>query len=69
MHAEIAGAGLSGLVLASALARTGWTVRVHEKSSELREIGAGIYLWENGLRALEAIGAYEAVTARAERLD
>ncbi|MCK8613817.1 FAD-dependent oxidoreductase [Gordonia sp. C13] len=69
MHAEIAGAGLSGLVLASALARNGWTVRIHEKTGELREIGAGIYLWENGLRALESIGAYDTVVARAERLD
>ena len=56
-HVEIAGAGLSGLTAAAAFAKAGWSVRVHEKSSELREIGAGIYLWENGLRALEEIGA------------
>jgi 2-polyprenyl-6-methoxyphenol hydroxylase-like FAD-dependent oxidoreductase len=67
-HAEIAGAGLAGLTVASVLAQSGWSVRVHEKASELREIGAGIYLWENALRALESIGAYDAVTSTAERV-
>ncbi|KQZ03694.1 FAD-dependent monooxygenase [Microbacterium sp. MEC084] len=65
-HVEIAGAGLSGLTAAAAFAKAGWSVRVHEKSSELREIGAGIYLWENGLRALEEIGAYDTVVAEGE---
>jgi 2-polyprenyl-6-methoxyphenol hydroxylase-like FAD-dependent oxidoreductase len=41
MHAEIAGAGISGLTAAAALAKAGWRVRVHERSEELREIGAG----------------------------
>jgi 2-polyprenyl-6-methoxyphenol hydroxylase-like FAD-dependent oxidoreductase len=68
-HAEIAGAGLSGLTMASALALRGWSVRVHERGRELREIGAGIYLWENALRALEAVGAYEAVAAAGERIN
>lgn len=56
-HAEIAGAGIAGLTTATALARQGWSVRVHERGEELREIGAGIFLWENALRVLEAIGA------------
>jgi 2-polyprenyl-6-methoxyphenol hydroxylase-like FAD-dependent oxidoreductase len=67
-HIEVAGAGLAGLTAAAALARRGWSVRVHERSPELREIGAGIYLWENALRALEAVGAYDAVAARGERI-
>jgi 2-polyprenyl-6-methoxyphenol hydroxylase-like FAD-dependent oxidoreductase len=65
-HAEIAGAGIAGLTTATVLARRGWTVRVHEKAQELREIGAGIFMWENGLRALEEIGAYDDATRRAE---
>ncbi|WP_396642385.1 FAD-dependent oxidoreductase [Microbacterium sp.] len=65
-HAEIAGAGLAGLTAAAALGRLGWSVRVHERGTELREIGAGIYMWENGLRALEAVGAYSAAVANAE---
>jgi 2-methyl-3-hydroxypyridine 5-carboxylic acid dioxygenase len=41
-HAEIAGAGIAGLTAATVLAQRGWSVRVHEKGRELREIGAGI---------------------------
>jgi 2-polyprenyl-6-methoxyphenol hydroxylase-like FAD-dependent oxidoreductase len=59
-HAEIAGAGFAGLTAACALAQRGWTVRVHERADRLRTTGAGIYIYENGLRVLEAIGAYEA---------
>ncbi|OCB07847.1 monooxygenase [Mycolicibacterium porcinum] len=68
-HVEIAGAGLAGLTAAAALANRGWSVRVHEKGRELREIGAGIYLWENALRALEAVGAYDDVVAQGERIN
>ena len=68
-RAEIVGAGLVGLTLACALARRNWIVRVHERAPELREIGAGIYLWENALRALEDIDAFAEATARAEHMD
>ena len=61
MHAEIAGAGFAGLAAALALRRRGWSVRVHEKEAELRAFGAGIFIWENGQRVLQAIGAYEDV--------
>ena len=64
-HAEVAGACLSGLMAATRLAQHGWNVRLHERSSELRMFGAGIWLWENGLRSLEAAGALEAAVARA----
>ena len=57
LHAEIAGAGFSGLAVATALARRGWSVRVHERSPEVREFGAGIWIWDNGVRVLDAIGA------------
>ena len=60
-HAEIAGAGFAGLVAATALCQRGWTATVHESSSALRAFGAGIFIWENGLRVLNAIGAYECV--------
>jgi len=59
-HAEIAGAGFAGLTAACALAQRGWSVRVHERGEELRTAGAGIYIYENGLRVLEAVGAYDA---------
>src|SRR5439155_18543209 len=58
-HAEIAGAGFAGLAAACALAQRGWSVRVHERGQRLRTTGAGIYIYENGLRVLTALGAYE----------
>jgi 2-polyprenyl-6-methoxyphenol hydroxylase-like FAD-dependent oxidoreductase len=64
-HAEIAGAGFAGLTAACALARRGWSVRVHERAEKLRTTGAGIYIYENGLRVLEAVGAYDAAVAGA----
>jgi 2-polyprenyl-6-methoxyphenol hydroxylase-like FAD-dependent oxidoreductase len=68
-RAEIVGGGLAGLAGALALARRGWSVRVHERAAELREIGAGLYLKENGLRALDDMGVSGDALARAERLD
>ena len=64
--AEIAGAGLAGLTVGAALAQRGWNVRIHERSAELREIGAGIFLWENALRALESVGAIDDVLEQGE---
>ncbi len=58
--AEIVGAGFAGLTAACALAQRGWSVRVHERGDRLRTTGAGIYIYENGLRVLEAVGAYDA---------
>jgi 2-methyl-3-hydroxypyridine 5-carboxylic acid dioxygenase len=60
-HVEIAGAGFAGLTAAIALKKIGWSVRVHESEKDLRAFGAGIFIWENGLRVLRAIGAYEDV--------
>jgi 2-polyprenyl-6-methoxyphenol hydroxylase-like FAD-dependent oxidoreductase len=59
-YAEIAGAGFAGLTAACALAQRGWSVRVHERGQRLRTTGAGIYIYENGLRVLAAVGAYAA---------
>src|SRR6476660_5001354 len=58
--AEIVGGGFAGLAAACALAQRGWRVRVHERADRLRTTGAGIYVYENGLRVLETLGAYDA---------
>src|SRR2546426_423705 len=63
-HAEIAGAGFAGLTAACALARRGWSVRVHERAEALRTMGAGIYIYENGLRVLEAVGAADGANSK-----
>jgi 2-methyl-3-hydroxypyridine 5-carboxylic acid dioxygenase len=60
-HAEIAGAGFAGLATAIALRQRGWSVRVHETDAELRAFGAGIHVWNNGLLALQALGAFDGV--------
>ena len=56
---EIAGGGLAGLACAIAFAERGWKTRVWEQAPILRELGAGLYVWENGLRTLEALGVYD----------
>jgi 2-polyprenyl-6-methoxyphenol hydroxylase-like FAD-dependent oxidoreductase len=67
-HAEIAGAGLGGLTLATALAHRGWSVRVHERAPHLRDIGVGTSIWENGHRALDAVGALNEVLSYGTKL-
>ena len=65
---EIAGGGIGGLAAGLAFARQGWRVRVHEQDDALRVLGAGIYIWENGLRVLETLGVYDQVVAGAIRV-
>lgn len=61
-NATVIGGGIGGLTAATALARRGWTVRLHERQPEIRAVGAGIYVWDNGLLALESIGAFDEAT-------
>lgn len=67
LKAIIAGGGIGGLATAAALGQHGWDVTVYERQDALRAVGAGIYIWENGLRVLEKLGAYEEATAGAFR--
>ncbi|HEY9310581.1 MAG TPA: NAD(P)/FAD-dependent oxidoreductase [Microbacterium sp.] len=64
-HAEVAGAGFAGLTVAIALARRGWSVRVHEQSDEVRDFGAGILIWRNAMMSLDAIGLADQIRAHA----
>lgn len=65
MKAIIAGGGIGGLASALALARRGWDVEVLERAPEFTEVGAGLSLWPNGLRALDALGIGGPVRERA----
>jgi len=55
----IAGGGIGGLTAALALLRRGVNVTVFEQAPELKEVGAGLQLSPNGLRALYKLGLEE----------
>ncbi|MCF4167363.1 FAD-dependent monooxygenase [Zavarzinia compransoris] len=65
---EIAGAGLTGLMAAARMAQLGWKVTLHERSPDLRMFGAGIWMWENGLKSLQVVGAYDDAVRRAKHI-
>lgn len=62
MDIVIVGGGIGGLALAGGLVRRQVNVRVIERAPELREVGAGLSLWPNAVRAVERLGL---TTARA----
>jgi 2-polyprenyl-6-methoxyphenol hydroxylase-like FAD-dependent oxidoreductase len=68
-HVEIAGAGIAGLTTACVLAQRGWSVRVHERAGELREMGAGIYLKINSLVVLKELGVLPMIRQLGETLE
>jgi salicylate hydroxylase len=57
----VIGGGIGGLTAAQALVRRGFEVRVYEAAPELREIGAGVALGPNAMKALRALGLEDAV--------
>ncbi|MFI5503286.1 FAD-dependent monooxygenase [Nocardia asteroides] len=63
--AIVVGGGIGGLATALGLTRRGWEVRVLERAPEITEVGAGISLWSNALRALDALGVGAAIRAQA----
>ena len=60
-HAIVGGAGVGGLSAAVGLAISGWSVDVYERSTSVREIGAGIFIKGNGLRVLDALGVLDQI--------
>lgn len=55
-RAIIIGAGIGGLTAGIALQRVGFNVVVLERAKELQEVGSGLPLWTNALRALQKLG-------------
>lgn len=61
--AIIIGGGIGGLTAAIALRRKGIDAVVYERATELHEVGAGISLWANAVKALGKLGLAEVVKA------
>jgi salicylate hydroxylase len=59
----VIGGGIGGLTAAQALHRRGFDVRVYEAQPELKEIGAGVALGPNAMKALRALDLEEPVRA------
>lgn len=68
-HVEIAGGGIGGLYAATVLARQGWSARVHERSPEIREIGAGIYIKNNSIEVLDEFGIFAPLVSHGVALE
>ena len=54
--AVVVGAGIGGLAVAGALARSGWQVTLLERDDRVRPGPTALVLWPNGIRALRALG-------------
>jgi salicylate hydroxylase len=63
LRVAIIGGGIGGLTAALALHRCGLDVTVYEQSSSLGEIGAGIGLSPNAIKAFRALGIEQDVVA------
>jgi salicylate hydroxylase len=67
LRVAVIGGGIGGLTAARALSRGGFEVSVFEAAPELREIGAGVALGPNAMKALRSLGLEDAVRAVAGR--
>jgi 2-polyprenyl-6-methoxyphenol hydroxylase-like FAD-dependent oxidoreductase len=61
--ATVVGGGIAGLAAAVSLAQAGWQATVLERAPDFGEVGAGLAISGNGMTALEALGAAQAVRA------
>jgi salicylate hydroxylase len=63
LRIAVVGGGIGGLTAARALLRRGLEVHVYESSPELKEIGAGVALGPNAMKALRALDLEASVRA------
>jgi 2-polyprenyl-6-methoxyphenol hydroxylase-like FAD-dependent oxidoreductase len=60
-RAVVIGAGIGGLAATAGLCAAGWEVTACERAASLEPVGAGLALGPNGLRALDVLGAGDAL--------
>ncbi|WP_240418655.1 FAD-dependent monooxygenase [Paenibacillus periandrae] len=63
-RAMVIGAGIGGLCTAIALRNEGWQVALYERSPGIPQVGAGIVLAANAMKALCKLGAADQVQAQ-----
>ena len=63
MRVIVVGAGIGGLTAAIALTRRNIDVEVYERAPHLADVGAGVSLWPNALKALHQLGMKAALEA------
>ena len=63
MKALIIGGGIGGVSAAIALRRVGIESVVFEQAEALREVGAGLSVWTNAVKALRKLGFGDAALA------
>jgi 2-polyprenyl-6-methoxyphenol hydroxylase-like FAD-dependent oxidoreductase len=64
--AIIIGGGIGGMTAALALKQAGIDVSVFEQAPELREVGSGLPLWTNAIRALQKLGLADEIVKLGE---
>ena len=67
--AAIVGAGIAGLATAVALKKEKASCVVYERAPEVREVGAGLAIWANGVNALKQLGVKPEVMAAGSVVD
>ena len=68
MKIIVIGAGIGGLTTAIALQKKGLEVQVYESASEIREVGAGLWMAANAMNVLERMGLSNEIKAAGNQL-
>ncbi len=64
----IIGAGIGGLTTAIALAQKGIHVKIYERASEIKEVGAGVWIAPNGMKIFDKLGIAQEIATAGKKL-
>ncbi|HET9915048.1 MAG TPA: FAD-dependent monooxygenase [Anaerolineales bacterium] len=67
-EAVIIGGGIGGLCTAIALQQHGFEVHVYEQVKKFGEVGAGLTLWSNAIKALRTLGVADGVISAGSKV-